>query len=42
MKRERLSEEPIIHTLKQPETGTPEKRLIRQVGITEQTFYRLS
>lgn len=40
MKRKRYSEEQIIGTLKQQELGTPVKQLIRQVGITEQTFYR--
>jgi len=40
MKRKRFSEEQIIGTLKQHELGTPVKQLIRQVGITEQTFYR--
>ena len=40
MKRQRFSEEQIISTLKQHEQGTPVKQLIRQVGITEQTFYR--
>ena len=40
MKRKRYSEEQIISPLKQHEGGTPVKQLIRQVGITEQTFYR--
>ena len=40
MKRKRYSQEQIIGTLKQHERGTPVKQLIRQVGITEQTFYR--
>lgn len=40
MKRKRYSEEQIISTLKQQESGMPVKQLIRQVGITEQTFYR--
>jgi putative transposase len=40
MKRKRFSEEQIIGALKQHELGTPVKQLIRQVGITEQTFYR--
>ncbi|NJK91049.1 MAG: transposase [Blastochloris sp.] len=40
MKRKRYTEEQIIRTLKQQEAGTPVKELIRQVGITEQTFYR--
>lgn len=40
MKKKRFREEQIIATLKQQESGTPIKELIRQVGITEQTFYR--
>ena len=36
----RYSEEQIISALKQQEAGTPVRQLIRQVGITEQTFYR--
>ena len=40
MKRKRHTEEQIIQTLKQNEAGTPVKQLIRQTGISEQTFYR--
>ncbi|MEO6846763.1 MAG: IS3 family transposase [Chthoniobacterales bacterium] len=40
MKKKRYSEEQIIGVLKQQEAGMPVKELIRQVGITEQTFYR--
>jgi putative transposase len=40
MKRKRYTEEQIISTLKQHESGTPVRELIRQVGISEQTFYR--
>ena len=40
MKRKRHTEEQIISTLKQHEAGTPVKELVRQMGITEQTFYR--
>jgi putative transposase len=40
MKKKRYSEEQIIGALKQQEAGMPVKELIRQVGITEQTFYR--
>lgn len=40
MKRKRHTEEQIIRTLKQNEAGTPVKELVRQMGITEQTFYR--
>jgi len=40
MKKKQYSEEQIIGALKQQEAGMPVKELIRQVGITEQTFYR--
>ena len=40
MKRKRYSEEQIIGILKQHEAGASVKDLIRQVGVTEQTFYR--
>lgn len=40
MKRKRYSEEQIIGALKQQEAGTAVKELIRQMGISEQTFYR--
>jgi len=40
MKRKRFSEEQIIGALKQHEAGMPTKELTRQVGISEQTFYR--
>ena len=40
MKKKRFSEEQIIGALKQQEAGMPVKELIRQVGISEQTFYR--
>jgi len=40
MKGKRHSEEQIIGLLKRHETGIPVKELIREVGITEQTFYR--
>ena len=40
MKRKRFTEEQIIGALKQHEGGMPVKDLIRQVGISEQTFYR--
>lgn len=40
MKRKRYSEEQIIGILKQHEAGTEVKDLIRQAGISEQTFYR--
>ena len=40
MKRKRFSTEQIVAVLKQAELGLPMADLIRQVGITEQTFYR--
>ena len=40
MKRKRHTEEQIIGILKQHESGTPVKELVRQAGISEQTFYR--
>lgn len=40
MKRKRYSEEQIIGYLKQHEAGMATKDVIRQAGITEQTFYR--
>lgn len=40
MKGKRYSEEQIIGILKQHECGSAVKDLIRQAGITEQTFYR--
>ncbi len=40
MKRKRFSVEQIVRVLKQAEVGVPVAELIRQVGISEQTFYR--
>ena len=40
MKRKRFSVEQIVAVLKQAELGMPVPDLIRQVGISEQTFYR--
>lgn len=40
MKRSAFSEEQIAFALKQAETGTPVKEVVRKMGITEQTFYR--
>ncbi len=40
MKRKRYSVEQIVAILKQAELGLPIADLIRQVGISEQTFYR--
>jgi putative transposase len=40
MKRKRFSVEQIVAVLKQAELGLPVADLIRQLGISEQTFYR--
>ena len=40
MKRKRYSVEQNVAILKQAEVGVPVAELIRQVGISEQTFYR--
>lgn len=40
MKKSKYTDEQIAYALKQAETGTPVKEVIRKMGITEQTFYR--
>jgi putative transposase len=40
MKTSKFTEEQITFALKQADTGTPVKEVIRKLGITEQTFYR--
>ena len=40
MKKKRFSVEQITAVLQQAEAGTPIGNLCRQVGISEQTFYR--
>jgi putative transposase len=40
MKQQRFSTEQIVSVLKQAELGLPVADLIRQLGISEQTFYR--
>ena len=40
MKTSKFTEEQIAFALKQADTGTPVKEVIRKMGITEQTFYR--
>lgn len=40
MKKKRFSTEQIVAVLKQAELGLPVPDLIRQIGISEQTFYR--
>ena len=40
MKKKRFSAEQIVAIWKQAELGIPVVELIRQVGVSEQTFYR--
>jgi len=40
MKTSKFTEEQIAFALKQAETGTPVKEVVRKMGISEQTFYR--
>ena len=40
MKKKRFAPEQIVAILKQAELGIPIAELIRQVGVSEQTFYR--
>jgi len=40
MKKSRFTDEQIAFALRQAETGTPVKEVIRKMGITEPTFYR--
>jgi len=40
VKRKRFSVEQIVAVVKQAEMGVPVAELIRQVGVSEQTFYR--
>ena len=40
MKKKRFSVEQIVAVLRQAELGLPVADLVRQVGISEQTFYR--
>ena len=40
MKHKRYAVEQIVAILKQAEMGIPVAELIRQIGISEQTFYR--
>ena len=42
MKRERYSTEQIVAALKQVDLELPVADLIRQLGISEQTYYRWS
>ena len=40
MKRKRFSVEQIVAVLRQAEAGLPVADLVRQIGISEQTYYR--
>ena len=40
MKKSKFTEQQIAFALRQAEMGTKVKTIIRQMGITEQTFYR--
>jgi putative transposase len=40
MKKKRFTAEQIVAVLKQAELGIPIAELNRQVGVSEQTFYR--
>jgi putative transposase len=40
VKRKRFSVEQIVAVLKQAELGVPVADIIRQVGVSEQPFYR--
>jgi putative transposase len=40
MKKSKFTEQQIAFALRQVETGTKVKDVIRQLGITKQTFYR--
>lgn len=40
MKKSRFTEQQITYALRQVEAGTPATQVCREMGITEQTFYR--
>lgn len=40
MKRSRFKEERIVHALRRQEAGEQVKDIVRELGVTEQTFYQ--
>ena len=40
MKKSKFTEQQIAFALRQAETGSKVRNVIRQLGVTEQTFYR--
>lgn len=40
MRKSRYTDEQIAFALRQAETGTPVREVLRKMGISEQTFYR--
>jgi putative transposase len=40
MKRKRFTEEQISYALRQAESGRPVAEICRELGVTEQSFYR--
>jgi len=40
MRKSRCTEDQIAHALRQAESGTPIVEICRQMGVSEQTFYR--
>jgi hypothetical protein len=42
MKKSRFTEAQVAFALRQAESGTPVAEIIRKLGISEQTFYRIT
>lgn len=40
MRKSKFTEEQIAHALRRVESGVPVKEVIRELGVSEQTFYR--